>query len=327
MWFEDNTCVITMATDMWAVCVLTWFDLHGASVTAGLSFTVGHSQTEAILSCHQVSQEQHRLMVGVIQNLLQETKKNVSIQKKIHPIFSREDMDASSHPCSRTAVVSGPQVGHSTFVVSGVGSIQRSCFDGQKDDWTGKNPGHWRLVQFWREQQKPHQLIWSHFTDRGWRGQVGGKQMMYRIWFDCQWIWKVMWKCEDRSRIWGGKWSNQNRISIILYINIIIHHSIKLTFDSFLWSKMTVWGHNWATNTAVIRKKSSKKYLVSSWSCWNSGSCSVPHLLWRWQWPCHCSPASSRPSLSVWTRTGQPPDQSPWQLQCLRSRSSHQQDH
>lgn len=73
MWFEDNTCVITMATDMWAVCVLTWFDLHGASVTAGLSFTVSHSQTEAVLSCHQVSQEQHGLMVGVIQNLLQET--------------------------------------------------------------------------------------------------------------------------------------------------------------------------------------------------------------------------------------------------------------
>lgn len=90
--------------------------------------------------------------------------------KKNHPIFSRENKDASSHPCSRTAVVSGPQVGHSPFVVSGVGSIQRSCFDGQKDDWTGKNPGHWRLVQFWREQQKPHQLIWSHFTDRGWRG-------------------------------------------------------------------------------------------------------------------------------------------------------------
>lgn len=159
------------------------------------------------------------------------------------------------------------------------------------------------------------------------RQGVKGGQKMYRIWFDCQWIWKVMWKCEDRSRIWGGKWSNQNRISIILYINIIIHHSIKLTFDSFLWSKMTVWGHNWATNTAVIRKKSSKKYLVSSWSCWNSGSYSVPHLLWRWQWPCHCSPASSRPSLSVWTRIGQPPDQSPWQLRCLRSRSSHQQDH
>lgn len=319
MWFEDNTRVITMATDMWAVCVLTWFDLHGASVTAGLSFTVGHSQTEAVLSCHQVSQEQHGLMVRVIQNLLQETKKNVSIQKKNPSHFLQR-----RHGC----IISPLQ--QDCCRLWSTGRPLPLC-----RQWSGIHPEKlfwWAEGRLDREEPGPLEAGpvlegTTETTSADLKSFHRQGVKMYRIWFDCQWIWKVMWKCEDRSRIWGGKWSNQNRISIILYINIIIHHSIKLTFDSFLWSKMTVWGHNWATNTAVIRKKSSKKYLVSSWSCWNSGSCSVPHLLWRWQWPCHCSPASSRPSLSVWTRIGQPPDQSPWQLRCLRSRSSHQQDH
>lgn len=55
----------------------TWFDLHCASVCAGLSFTVSYSQGEAVLPSYQVSQKQHCLVVGVVQHILLEQKTNL----------------------------------------------------------------------------------------------------------------------------------------------------------------------------------------------------------------------------------------------------------
>lgn len=53
------------------LCVsCTWFDLHGASVGAGLSFAVCDSQGEAVLPLHQVSEKQHGLVVRVVQHVL-----------------------------------------------------------------------------------------------------------------------------------------------------------------------------------------------------------------------------------------------------------------
>lgn len=54
------------------LCLFTWFDLHSAAVTAGLSFTVCYSQSEAVLALHQVSQEQHCLVVRVVEDVLLE---------------------------------------------------------------------------------------------------------------------------------------------------------------------------------------------------------------------------------------------------------------
>lgn len=52
----------------------TWFDLHGAPVSIGLSFTVSYCQGEAVFPLHQVSQKQHCLVVRVVQYILLEWK-------------------------------------------------------------------------------------------------------------------------------------------------------------------------------------------------------------------------------------------------------------
>lgn len=48
----------------------TLFDLHCAPVNVGLSFTVSYCQGEAVFPLHQVSQEQHCLVVRVVQYIL-----------------------------------------------------------------------------------------------------------------------------------------------------------------------------------------------------------------------------------------------------------------
>lgn len=50
----------------------TWFDLHCAPVSVGLSFTVSYCQGEAVFPLHQVSQKQHCLVVRVVQYILLE---------------------------------------------------------------------------------------------------------------------------------------------------------------------------------------------------------------------------------------------------------------
>lgn len=52
------------------VGVFTWFDLHCASVSAGLSLTVSDCQGETVLPLHQVSQKQHCLVVRAVQYIL-----------------------------------------------------------------------------------------------------------------------------------------------------------------------------------------------------------------------------------------------------------------
>lgn len=81
-------------------------------------------------------------------------------------ILSTIQKCGKSHPSSRAAVISGPQVTDAPFVISGVRSIQSGCPDRQNDGWTRRNTGYWRLVHFWREKimkewtQKP---IWKTF--------------------------------------------------------------------------------------------------------------------------------------------------------------------
>lgn len=63
-----SLCVYIVGLSVFIQC--TWFDLHCASVSAGLSFTVSYSQGEDVLPCHQISQKQHCLVVRVVQHIL-----------------------------------------------------------------------------------------------------------------------------------------------------------------------------------------------------------------------------------------------------------------
>lgn len=66
---------ILISNRNWFLCGLfTCFDLHGSTVRAALSFAVSHGQLEPVLPLHQVSQEQHRLVVRVVQDLLKPTR-------------------------------------------------------------------------------------------------------------------------------------------------------------------------------------------------------------------------------------------------------------
>lgn len=64
-------------------CPHTWLDLHGALAGAALSLTVSHSQGEAVLPLHQVSQKQHCLVVRVVQYILLKDKKNEEKKKEL----------------------------------------------------------------------------------------------------------------------------------------------------------------------------------------------------------------------------------------------------
>ena len=72
----------------------TWSDLHRAPVGAALSFTVSHRQQEAVLPLHQVSQEQRRLVVRVVQHVLKQRAMKVQRHMEAQCLFLKVEHDA-----------------------------------------------------------------------------------------------------------------------------------------------------------------------------------------------------------------------------------------